>query len=82
MGGWELVIELIVIDMPKFDMIIDMDFLNGYEIQIDYRKKKLVSIWTMVKSSLLERVKFSTWWLTVLDTIYNDPSCILGTYSQ
>lgn len=39
--GRKLVIDFIVIDMLNFDVILDIDFLSRYEVEIDYRKKKV-----------------------------------------
>lgn len=39
--GQKLVIDLIIIDMPHFDLILGMDFLNKYRPKIDYRKKNV-----------------------------------------
>lgn len=39
--GWELTIILIVIDMPYFDVILNIDFLSWYGVEIDYRMKKV-----------------------------------------
>lgn len=37
----KLVIDLIVMDIPDFDMILDIDFLSNYETEIDYKKSKV-----------------------------------------
>lgn len=39
--GQESTVELIVYDMLNFDMILDIDFLNRYEAEIDYKRKKV-----------------------------------------
>lgn len=39
--GQKLVINLIIIDMPHFDLILSMDFLSKYGPKIDYRKKNI-----------------------------------------
>lgn len=36
-----MVMDLIIIDMPHFDMIPGMDFLSKYEAEINYKKKKV-----------------------------------------
>lgn len=36
-----MVIYLIVMNMPNFDMILSIDLLSGYRVKIDYRKKKV-----------------------------------------
>lgn len=41
LGGQELVVDLIMIDMPDFDVILDMDFLSQYRAKIDCKKKKV-----------------------------------------
>ena len=38
--GRELVVDLIVFDMPDFDVILGMDFLGRNGVEIDCRKKK------------------------------------------
>lgn len=40
-GCQKMTMDLIVIDMSDFDVILDMDFLNIYEVQINYRKEKV-----------------------------------------
>lgn len=40
LGGKELVIDMIMMDMLDFDMILGMDFLSRYEVEIDCKKKK------------------------------------------
>lgn len=37
----EMVINLIVMDMPNFDVIFGMNFLSKHRVEIDYRKKKV-----------------------------------------
>lgn len=39
--GHEMVIDLIVFDMSYFDIILRMDFLSCYRVEIDCRKKKV-----------------------------------------
>lgn len=39
--GQEMVVNLIVIDMPNFDVILDMDFLGRYGAKTGCRKKKV-----------------------------------------
>lgn len=39
--GQEMVVDLIVMDMPNFDVIPNMDFLSKYRVEIDYRKKNV-----------------------------------------
>lgn len=36
-----MVMNLIVINMPNFDVILDMDFLSLYRAEIDYKKRKV-----------------------------------------
>lgn len=33
--------DLIVMDMSDFGIIVGMDFLSTYKVEIDYRKKKV-----------------------------------------
>lgn len=55
----EMVRDLIVMDMLDFDMILNIDFLSRYKVELDYRKKKkLSSTYTVVSSLPLEKVKF------------------------
>lgn len=37
----EIVVDFIVFDMPEFDIIMRMDFLSHYGMEIDCRKKKV-----------------------------------------
>lgn len=39
--GWEMVVDLIVFDMLDFNIILGMNFLSCYKVEIDYRKKKV-----------------------------------------
>lgn len=39
--GWELVIDLIEFNMLDFDVIHNMDILSKYEVETDYRNKKV-----------------------------------------
>lgn len=41
LGSQKLVINLIVMDMSKFDMILNIDFLSQYKAKLDYIKKKV-----------------------------------------
>lgn len=41
--GWELTFDLIVLDIPYFDMILDIDTVSKYRAKIDYKRKKLGS---------------------------------------
>lgn len=36
-----MVVDLIVMDMPDFDIILGMDFLGKYGAKIDFKKKKI-----------------------------------------
>lgn len=36
-----MVTNLIMMDMPNFDVILDIEFLSRYWIEIDYRMKKV-----------------------------------------
>lgn len=36
-----MVIDLIVIDMSDFDVILGIDFLSKYGVEINYTKKKV-----------------------------------------
>lgn len=38
--GRQLLVDLIVFNMPNFDMILEMDFLGRYKAEIDYWRKK------------------------------------------
>lgn len=38
--GRELPVDLIVFDMPDFDVILGMDFLGRFGVEIDCRRKK------------------------------------------
>lgn len=51
-----MVLNLIIMDMPDFDMILGMDFLSIYKVEIDSKKKKVSLVWIMVNSSHSERV--------------------------
>lgn len=39
--GCAMVKDLIIMDMPDFDMILSIDFLRKYEAEIDCKKKKI-----------------------------------------
>lgn len=39
--GQKMVVNLIVKNMPNFDMILNMEFLSRYRIKINYKKKKV-----------------------------------------
>lgn len=39
--GKQIVVDLIVFDMPDFNMVLGMDFLIRIGVKIDYRKKKV-----------------------------------------
>lgn len=39
--GWELLVSLILFKMPNFDMILGMDFISKYKVEIDCKKKKV-----------------------------------------
>ena len=39
--GRQLLVDLIVFEMPDFDMILGMDFLGRYGAEIDCKKKKV-----------------------------------------
>lgn len=39
--GQKMVVNLIVNNMPNFDMILNMEFLSRYRIKINYKKKKV-----------------------------------------
>lgn len=49
-----MVIDLIVFDMSYFDIILRMDFLSCYRVEIDCRKKK-------VQFQLDDDEKFTFW---------------------
>lgn len=36
-----MVVNLIIFNMPNFDMIMGIDFLSWYRVKIDYIKKKV-----------------------------------------
>lgn len=38
--GREITTDLIIFDIPDFDVILNIDFLSQYKAKIDYRKKK------------------------------------------
>lgn len=38
MRGHELIVDLLVFDIPNIDVIINIDFLGKYGIEIDYKK--------------------------------------------
>lgn len=40
--GHAIVMDLIIIDMPDFNMILGMDFLSKYEAKINCRKKIVI----------------------------------------
>lgn len=40
--NWELAIDLIVIDMPNFNVKLNIDLLSKYGIEINWRKKKFL----------------------------------------
>lgn len=37
----KVIIYFIIFDIPDFDIILGMDFLKRYEVEIDYRRKKV-----------------------------------------
>lgn len=39
--GRKVIIYFIIFDIPDFDIILGMDFLKRYEVEIDYRRKKV-----------------------------------------
>lgn len=39
--GREIVVDLMVFDMSDFDIILGIDFLSYYRVNIDYKKKKV-----------------------------------------
>lgn len=39
--GQKIVVNLIVMNMPNFHMILNMEFLSRYRIEINYKKKKV-----------------------------------------
>lgn len=41
LGGQEMVMNQIVMNMSDFDMILNMDFLSRYGVEIDHKKKKV-----------------------------------------
>lgn len=41
LGGKKLVVNLIVMDMLNFGLILGMDFLRKYRVEINCRKKKV-----------------------------------------
>lgn len=41
LGGQKMVVGLIVINMFNFDIILGMDILSRYGVEINYKKKKV-----------------------------------------
>lgn len=80
-----MVIYLIVINMPYFDMIFDMNFLSKYGVEIDYRKKKVRftlddgkeftfgegQVLNMIINSVKIEKILSKWCITYLEHIVN-----------
>lgn len=36
-----MVVDLIIMDMPDFDVILGMEFLSRYRAKVNYKKKKV-----------------------------------------
>lgn len=52
--GRKLVVNLVVMDMPNFDIILNMDFLSRNGVKIDYGKYKVWFSLDMIDKIVLD----------------------------
>lgn len=56
--GREIMVNFIMFDMLDFNIILDMDFLSHYGVEIECKKRKSNSSWKTVKNSYFVKFEY------------------------